>query len=122
MPKLDDIYTSAGATLKASDLQGRAVRVVIESYEIVEFDDDKKGKTKKVVLRFQNKEKGLVVNKTNAAVIALNVKSEEVDDWVGRMITLYPTKVDFGGQMVDAIRVKEEVPDVADDPNDPLDF
>lgn len=121
MPKLDEIYTSAGATLKASDLQGKARRVVIESYEIKEFDDDGK-KTRKAILRFQGKDKGLVVNKTNGAIIAHNLGSDELDDWPGNEIIMYPTKVDFGGQMVDAIRIKEKVPEVADGPDDEIPF
>jgi len=121
MPKLDEIYTSAGATLKAADLQGKARRVVIESFDVKEFDDDGK-KTKKAILRFRGKDKGLVVNKTNGQIIAHNLSSDELNDWIGHEIIMYPTKVDFGGQMVDAIRVKERVPEVADGPDDDLNF
>jgi hypothetical protein len=113
MPKLDDIYTSAGATLKASDLQGKARRVVIESFEVKEFEDEGR-KTKKAVLRFEGKDKGLVVNKTNGQIIAHNIGSDELNDWLGHEIIMYPTRVSFGDQMVDAIRVKEAVPEVAD--------
>jgi hypothetical protein len=31
--------------------------------------------------------------------------SDETDDWAGHQIILYPTKVDFSGRRVDAIRV-----------------
>ena len=73
-------------------------------------------------LSFVGKEKGLAVNKTNANIIAQNVGSDDLDDWIGREIILYPTRVDFGGQMVDAIRVKEQIPEVADGPDDEIPF
>ena len=120
MPKLDEIYTG-GKTLKASDLQGKARKVRIESYEIKEFDDDGK-KSKKAILNFAGKDKGLVVNKTNAQIIAHNTGSDDLDDWVGKEIIMYPTKVNFGDNMVDAIRVREEIPEVAEGPADDLNF
>mgnify|MGYP000235814504 CR=1 FL=1 len=120
MPKVSEIYTG-GTTLRASDLQGKARKVQIESYELRDFEDDGK-KSRKAVLSFVGKEKGLAVNKTNANIIAQNVGSDDLDDWIGREIILYPTRVDFGGQMVDAIRVKEQIPEVADGPDDEIPF
>lgn len=116
--KLDDIY-SGGASLKASDLQGSARKVKIASYEIREFDNNGQ-KQKRAVLAFEGKDKGLVVNKTNAQIIAQNAGSEDLDDWIGKEIILYPTKVDFSGNMVDAIRIKEEIPEVALDQDVPF--
>lgn len=114
MPNINDVYQSESQYLKASDLQGRTVPVVISDYEIVEFDDNGK-KINKVVLSFKGKEKKLVLNSTNAHRIAINMGSEEVSEWVDGNIEIYPTQVDFGGKMVDAIRVKEQAPaDVGD--------
>jgi len=104
MPNINDVYQSDNNHLKATDLPpGKQVQVTIAGYEIVEFDDDGK-KSKKVVLNFQGAEKTLVVNKTNATTIAA-VLGEELDTWIGKAICVYSTKVDFGGKMVDAIRV-----------------
>jgi hypothetical protein len=120
MPKIGDVY-SGGSTLKASDLQGKARKLVISDYEIREFDDNGK-KVRKAVLTFKDKEKGMVLNKTNAQIIAHNLGDEDLDTWVGKEIIIYPTKVQFGDGMVDAIRVREEIPDVADGPDDDIPF
>ena len=59
----------------------------------------------KPTLYFRGKQKGLPLNKTNSATIA-DVLGDETDGWVGEPIVLYPTKVDYQGKRVDAIRVK----------------
>ena len=59
----------------------------------------------KPVVKFQGKDRGIVLNKTNAAMIAEIANSEETDDWKGVKVVLYPTKTDFQGKRVDCIRV-----------------
>jgi len=86
--------------LKAADLQGREVKVVIDRVEFETLGDDRK-----MVMYFQHKNKGMVVNKTNANRIAFAYGSE-TDDWAGKEITLKAEPVDFQGRMVEAIRVK----------------
>jgi hypothetical protein len=54
---------------------------------------------------FAGKEKGLVLNKTNANMIVEIAGSDETEDWEGVQIVLYSTRVDFQGRRVDAIRV-----------------
>ncbi len=88
--------------LKAADLNGKAVRVTIESVDIVKVGDDQKP-----VLRFAGKDRGLILNKTNAARIVEATSSDETDDWTGWSIVLYPTKVDYAGKRVDAIRIDD---------------
>lgn len=63
----------------------------------------------KPVLYFNGKEKGLVLNKTNAQTIA-SLHSPETDNWPGRSISIFPTQVDFQGRQVEAIRVKLQQP------------
>jgi len=53
-----------GQFIKAADLQGKRVSVVIDRVEM----EDIGGETKPVV-HFRNKERGLVLNKTNANAI-----------------------------------------------------
>lgn len=90
--------------LKAADLQGRKVRAVISQVEMDKIGDDTR-----MVAYFQGKEKGLVVNKTNANTIA-DMFGPETDDWAGREIVLFPTRVDYQGKRVDAIRVEFNQP------------
>lgn len=101
MPKLNEIFS--GDYLKAEDLQGRSVPVVIEAVDVKEFDDGKK-----LILTFAGKDKRLVCNKTNASIIQEVLGSSDTDDWVGQKVTLITKKVEFQGKLVPAIRVKLE--------------
>jgi hypothetical protein len=100
MARVSDVFS--GNYLKASDLQGKAVRVTIESNRIESMGDDKKP-----VLHFVGKDKGLVLNRTNAARLVEATGSDEMDDWRGWSIVLFPCKVDFQGKRVDAIRIDD---------------
>ena len=86
--------------IKAADLKGREATVVIARAEIEKLGDDNK-----LVLYFQNKEKGLVTNRTNADRIAY-LYGTNTDSWIGREITLYTDMVNFQGKVTEAIRVK----------------
>lgn len=121
MVDVNKYYASNSNTLKASDLPpGKEVPVVISAITESEFDDDAGGKkSKKLVLKFQGKEKGLALNKTNATTIAA-ANGPDTDHWIGKKIFLYATKVSFGGEMVDGIRVRAEL-EVAG-MNDPIPF
>ena len=63
------------------------------------------------VLKFQGETKGLVLNKTNASMIAHDY-GREIDDWVGKTIECYKDAVPYQGRIVDAIRVR--VPQTSD--------
>jgi len=56
-----------------------------------------------------DKEKRLVLNKTNAMVIA-GLYGYEIDNWKGKKITLYPTPVTAFGKTADAIRIRPDIP------------
>jgi hypothetical protein len=104
MPNINDVYQTNSDHLKANDIPaGKQVTVTIESIEVQEFEDDS-GKKNKLVLFFKDKEKSLVLNKTNATTIS-HVLGDDSDAWIGKNIILFSTKVSFGDKMVDAIRV-----------------
>ena len=103
MTSLDDVFTSN--TLKASDLGDSEVTLTIKGYEVKKFDDGAKP-----IIHFEETDKALVCNLTNGKRIANNLKTKDFDGWVGKEITLYSEKVEFKGDMVDAIRVKIEQP------------
>jgi hypothetical protein len=86
--------------LKAADLAGRRALVTISHVKMEDIGDDHKP-----VLYFQGKEKGMVLNRTNANMIAEITNEEETERWAGKAIVLFSTKVDFQGRRVDAIRV-----------------
>ena len=86
--------------LRASDLNGKSVRVVMERIEMREVGDGHKP-----VLFFQGKDKGMVCNKTNANNIAA-AYGDDTDDWAGQSIEIFEAMVDFQGKTVPAIRVR----------------
>lgn len=89
--------------LKASDL-GEAQPVV--TIDRVEIEAIGRNKEMKPVIYFQGKEKGLVLNKTNATKIAGLVGSKDTDDWHGCRVRIYATETEFGGETVECIRIK----------------
>lgn len=86
--------------LKAADLQGRPVTVAMANVSYEKMGDDTK-----LVLYFAGKDKGLVLNKTNANNIAA-IYGTDTDGWVGKSVVLVEALVDFQGRSVPAIRVR----------------
>lgn len=86
--------------IKASDLNGSSPKVIISHVKMEDIGDDRKP-----IVFFKGKEKGLVLNKTNANNIA-TLFGDDMDDWQGKEIVLFPAMVDFQGRTVEAIRVR----------------
>jgi len=103
MPPIDQIFTGSN-TLKAEDLMGKDWTLTIRGVEIKQFEENGTQKVKPVI-SFSETEKTLVCNKTNALQIGEH-HGFDTDGWGGRQITVYPTKTDFGGRIVDCIRVR----------------
>ena len=103
--RTDEVFKSNSTSLKCEDLKGRRVTVEIEGYEVKKFDEGSKP-----ILSFVGKEKTFVVNKTNAFSIELALGTKEMDEWVGRRITLKPDRTLFNKKMVDCIRVDDREP------------
>jgi hypothetical protein len=100
MADIDALFPSKW--LKASDLGTRRVTVRMSHVKVEEVGQKKE---KRPVLYFKGTDKGLVLNVTNATMIKEVTGSHETDDWHGRQILLYVTKVEYGGKRVDGIRV-----------------
>lgn len=101
MPNINDAFPSN--YLKASDLQGRELVVTILK---VTFEAVGREKEMKAVIYFEGKQKGIVLNKTNAKKIIEITGSAITEEWGGCQIKIYPTETEFGGETVDCIRVK----------------
>jgi hypothetical protein len=117
MPNINDAFPSN--YLKAADLKGRSIVVTIDR---VEYELVGQNKEKKPVLYFVGKEKGIVLNKTNANKITQLTESPVTEEWKGHAILLYPSETSFQGEMVDCIRVKAAPPNakkVAPPPPEP---
>src|SRR4051812_11942045 len=96
--KLNDVFPSN--YVKAADIKGREVPVVIAEAKMEKLGDDQK-----LVVYSQGKEKGLVCNKTNANRIAF-LHGDDTDHWPGKEIVLAVEFVEFQGRTVEAIRIK----------------
>lgn len=112
-----DFYQTESKWLKASDLKNKEgkpikAKLTISTIELAEFKDGQK----KLAVLFQGKEKGLILNKTNAALIA-EQHGPNSDGWPGKEVSIYPTTTDFGGERVECIRVEQVVPAASDDPD-----
>lgn len=95
---INEVYPSK--YLKADDLQGREVRVTMQAVEMEKIGDDNKP-----VLYFKGKDKGVVLNKTNASMIG-SAYGTETDDWIDQPLILFSVMVDFQGKVAPAIRCR----------------
>jgi hypothetical protein len=134
MTTIDELSPPSNS-LKAEDLEGEETTLVIKSYTVREFDQEKDGRhytVKKPIFSFKDTDKTLVCNKTNMQAIAY-AYGKEMDAWIGKKITLFPTMVPFGDKMVEAIRVRVVKPgkkqpkfvqseNPAEDMSDPMPF
>lgn len=101
MPDIANAFPSK--YLKASDLQGGEPVVTLDH---VAFEAVGQDRQQKAVLYFKGKEKGLVLNKTNANKITALLGTGVTEEWEGRKVRLYATETQFAGDTVDCIRIK----------------
>jgi len=92
----------------------RITRVTAFTNEVVDDKGDRKIQ-RQPKLRLETR-KGtavplpLLLNKTNAKTIA-QLYGKRPADWVGKLITLYPTTTEAFGKTQDCIRIRNQVPD-----------
>jgi hypothetical protein len=110
----------ASKYVNADDLRGREVEVTIADVAQATLNN---GDKKAPVLMFKGKEKGLVLNKTNALNLSEKL-GDDTDKWIGAKIILFPDRTQYQGRMVDAVRVRvSQAPVKADgDKDDPIPF
>ena len=90
--------------IKSSDLNGQRQRVTISSVQMAMVGDGREEKNKPV-MQFDEIDQALVLNKTNAMLLAASL-GDDTDGWSGRQIWLLPDTTSFGGKTVPCIRVK----------------
>ena len=59
----------------------------------------------KPCIYFQGKQKGCVLNRTNAGAIASKY-GDDTDDWTGKPVVVYPDQTMFQGKSVDCVRMR----------------
>ena len=81
--------------LKAADLEReKKFRIKNATEELVGTEAQKE---KKLVVWFTNDERGLVLNKTNNRTIR-GAFGDDTAGWVGKIIAVFPTTVDFAAR------------------------
>jgi hypothetical protein len=89
--------------LRAEDVkQDKKFRIRAVTQEAFEREG---GGEKKLVLWFSNDDRGLVLNKSNNRTLR-GAFDDDTSGWVGKVIAVFPTKTDFRGRMVNALRVR----------------
>lgn len=96
--KISEAYASS--YLKAADTGGRELDATIADCRLEDLGDETKP-----VLHFVGKDRGLVLNKTNATTL-VDAYGDETDAWRGRRVVIYSSKTQFQGRMVDALRIR----------------
>jgi len=92
--------------IACEDLCGKDVTVTIEAVRSEQLRTTE-GTEQKYTIRFVGKTKRLVLNKTNAKLIATATGIAAADKWKGQRITLYGTQCAAFGATVPCIRVRE---------------
>jgi hypothetical protein len=103
--------------LRVWHLQGREItyritRVTALTSEIVDRGQRKKTRQPKLELQTikgRTVPLPLLLNKTNAKTIA-QMYTKKPANWVGKLITLYPTTTEVGGETQDCIRIRNQPP------------
>jgi hypothetical protein len=114
--RVDEVYQTNSEWLKAKDLNGRDCNCRISDISDHTFEamGDRPAR-RQIVLHFGNLPTELAgkkfgLNVTNAMTIT-ELYGPETDDWIGRYITLFPTKTrDQSGNWVDCIRLRNVPP------------
>jgi hypothetical protein len=104
MAKRHEVFPSK--YLKASDLNGKPITVVIEAAPLEALKTlDGKEQTK-TVLSFKGAKKSLPLNATNWDAVAAATGEDDTDRWPGHAIELFPTTTPMQGKTVDCIRIR----------------
>jgi hypothetical protein len=106
MAKISDAFPSKWLRAAEVDEAGETLTIRRVQYEEVAHNE------KKLVCYFTQRDKGLVLNKTNGQTIA-ELYGDDTDEWYGQSITIYPAEVLFNQQIVPGIRVRSRKPKTA---------
>ena len=92
--------------LRAADFEGQSVALTISEVVRDKVQMSTGQKAEKYILRFQETDKALILNKTNAKAVAKVLHEPKAINWPGERIVLKPTTCEAFGEIVDCIRVE----------------
>lgn len=91
-------------------LNGKPQIVTITKVETLKSSNKRDSKLQ-LLISLAEADKKWAINVTNCGIIEMLTQKSDPREWVGVRLTLYPTKTrDPSGNMVDCIRVREELP------------
>lgn len=105
-------FSTESKHLKYQDLEGRDVVLTIKSYQKETLKGKDGSEQKKWCLHWKEENwKPLALNATNGAMITKVLGTDDMDEWIGKKITLYEKDdVEMGGEIVSGIRVRSKKP------------
>lgn len=101
MVDINEIYKSNSDYIKAEDIGNNMWTMTIKTADVKKFDDG----TSKIILTFNEWEKCLPLNVTNAKSIA-GLYGHNSNSWIGHQIMLFTMMVDYAGKQTLGIRVR----------------
>jgi len=110
-----DYQYLGGYSIDGDDLELTIVEVKNE-----EVEGQSGRKESCMVLYFEQVDKGMICNKTNAKTITSVHGSPYVEDWIGKTILLGTEKVSAFGETTDALRVRQVKPKANIDPTEAI--
>ena len=104
------MFESKSDYLKAEDIpEGKEFKLSISHTTVAQVKDQQDGTTKdKLIVHFEGKEKGLMLNNTNFKKIAAAYGADD-SNWSGKALLLYRDITEFGGKDVPCLRVRVPV-------------
>jgi hypothetical protein len=96
--------------LECHELRGADRIVQIERIEGGEVTGKDGKKSKKPKCFFKGIPRPFLLNRTNCKTLTSLTGSPDMDKWIGKWITLYPTTTSLAGEQVDCIRVRPQSP------------
>lgn len=91
--------------------EGKDVILTISDVKTEEITGNANKKTKCNLVYFKEQEKPMVLNRTNSKQIQKLYNTPYLEDWVGKKIQLYITKVAAFGDTTDALRIRDFKPE-----------
>lgn len=88
--------------LKSAEVEGRTYVLTIAN---IAFENVGEDQDDKPVLHFQGAQKGMVLNRTNAAVLEW-LYGDETNNWIGKQIELFTEMTTYMGKPVLGLRLR----------------
>lgn len=103
---VNDLFPSK--YLKAHDLSGKSYTLTIRAVTLENVGHGAE-QERKLAIGFEKATKLMLVNRTNAMIIA-SMYGPETDAWIGKAVIVYSARVKAFGAWHDALRIKETIP------------